>query len=158
MDRCKAAIQLSSSHPSHHSMCRRMSIQVLQGALSNHIAPATTKVAAWITDETAVGPSIASGNQLCTPTVMSLTLSISMSILSACVATTIVSTPSLLLHHHSTYHHDALHAMLLWYHMRWVNRMVWWYYQPVPPWRHYYSITTTTPLPPLLLHHYIPTT
>ena len=53
---------------------------------STHSAPATTSVAACITELTAVGPSIASGNQLCIPTDTSLTLSMITTSVSACVA------------------------------------------------------------------------
>ena len=35
--------------------------------LSNKYSPAVTIVAAWIMAETGVGPSIASGNQICKP-------------------------------------------------------------------------------------------
>ena len=33
----------------------------------NKIIPHTTKVAAWISADTGIGPSIASGNQMCRP-------------------------------------------------------------------------------------------
>ena len=51
-----------------------------------HTTPATTNVAAWMTADTAVGPSIASGSQLCRPTVTLLTATIASSILSSKLA------------------------------------------------------------------------
>src|SRR5215208_3910662 len=52
--------------PTHVTICKEISLTEKTGNnLATRYTPATTIVAAWINADTGVGPSIASGNQIC---------------------------------------------------------------------------------------------